>query len=115
MVQLPNLNDLSLAGNIVTKDKSAVIGIGTALRGKFGGLLRLHGGVTFRDTVGMLLGTPTGLHFTEVEICAKYECLSTPRLAEACSNTLVKLTYTADLQYCKFRPFSRFWHAKYRR
>ena len=105
MVQLPNLNDLSLAGHIVPGDRSVLLGIGMALRGRFGGKLRLHKGGSHWDTVKMLLEIPTGLHFTEVEIRAKYGCLSTMRLAEACSKTLVKLTYTADF-HCKFHPFS---------
>ena len=113
MVQLPNLNDLSFVGHVATMDKSTILGIGTALRGRFGGKLRLHRGISYEDTVEMLLEIPTGLRFTELEICGMYESLFAMKLAKACGKTLVKLTYTADL-HCKFHPFSRFWHAKYR-
>ena len=104
MAQLPNLNDLSLAGNIVPGDRRALLGIGKVLRGRFGGKLRLHRGRSYEDTVNMMLEIPTGLHFTEVEIRAKYGCPSAMRLAEACSKTLTRLTYTADFN-CKFHPF----------
>ena len=99
LVQLPNLSDLLLVGHIIPVDKRMLLGIGTALRGRFGGKLQLYRGSACRDTVDMLLEIPTGLHFTEAEIGGRYECLiSTVRLAEACSETLMKLTCTVDLR-----------------
>ena len=92
MAQLPNLNNLSLSGDVQMVDRKELQGIGTVLRGRFGGYLTLGGrGV---DIVTMLLGIPTGLRFTRLNICPWHECLlSSVRLAEACSQTLVKLYY----------------------
>ena len=98
MVQLPNLDDLSLSGSLVTVDRNTLPGTGTALRGRFGGRLRLDNGHAIADVINMLLEVPTGLHFTEVEILGKYECLSlTVRLAEACGKSLVYLTYVVNI------------------
>jgi len=99
MAQLPNLNDLSLSGTHIRVDGSALLGVGTTLRGKFGGQLLLNGGwVDMKDATNMLLEIPTGLHFTGVQIYATRErLLSTVRLAEACSKTLVKLLYSVAL------------------
>ena len=105
MVQLPNLNDLSLSGTSVWVDNNTPPGMGKTLRGRFSGKLRLEGHAG-TDLMNMLLEVPTGLRFTEVEIRSTHECLlSTVRLAEACSRTLVKLSYAVSI-YGKFHPFS---------
>ena len=97
LVQLPNLNDLSLSGSLSTMDKDALRGIGTALRGNFGGQLRLVKKHAVTDVVNMLLDAPTGLNFTEVDVLATHECLlPTKKLSEACGESLVKLTYSVD-------------------
>ena len=95
MAQLPNLNNLVLSGAVAPADKSALVGIGAALKGRFGGELRLLGEHASGGAVDMLLEIPTGLHFTEVRVRNTRECLlPTVRLAEACSETLVKLSYS---------------------
>jgi len=109
MAQLRNLDDLSLSGSVVTVDRegSTVVGIGTDLRGKFGGQLQLLNGYADEDAINVLLEIPTGLRFAEVEIRGTRGCLlSAVRLAEACCMTLVKLSYTASFQ-CTSHPF--FW------
>ena len=115
MVQLPNLNDLSLSGSLVAGDRNALSGIGTVLRGKFGGQLRLLSGYADKDVMNMLLEVPTGLHFTEMRIRGTHvSFLSTVRLAEACCKTLVKLSYAVSI-HGKSYPFSwpsRFWRAQ---
>ena len=104
MAQLPNLDDLSISGALVEVGGSTPREMGTALRGRFGGQLQLLFGRDDTDVMDMLLGIPTGLHFTEVHIHANYECLlSTVRFAEACSRTLVKLTYEVST-YGKYLP-----------
>ena len=105
MVQLPNLNDLSLSGFPVMVAGCALQGIGAVLRGRFGGQLRLFRGHVSVGIADVLLGIPTGLHFTEIQIYSTHECLlSVVRLVEACSKTLVKLSYTISL-HCKSHPF----------
>lgn len=97
MEQLPNLNDLSLLGSLVRTEKDRLRGIGANLRGKFGGQLRLVKGHVNPNIVNMLLEVPTGLHFTEVYIHSQNEFLHpTLILAEACGESLVKLTYMVD-------------------
>ena len=52
---------------------------------------------------GRVIGA-TGLCFTEVRICSRYECLfSNVRLTETYARTLVRLLYTIPF-HCKFRP-----------
>jgi len=98
MVQLPNTDDFSLLGSLVTVDRNTSPGIGTALRGRFGGQLRLQKGYAETDVINMLLEVPTGLRFTEVQIHSRSVSLSpTVRLAEACGNTLVKLSYAVTI------------------
>ena len=105
MDRLPNLNDLSLSGSLVRMDKNKLIGIGTGLRGKFGGRLRLLRGHVDTGIVNMLLEVPAGLHFTEVYIHSASERLRpTLRLTEACAESLAKLTYTVD-DYSEAIPF----------
>ena len=92
MAQLPNLNNLSLSGDIRMPDRKELQGIGTALRGRFGGCLTLG---MLGEVVTMLLEIPTGLHFTRLNICPWYDCLPPAvRLTEACSKTLVELYYS---------------------
>ena len=106
MVQLPNLDDLSLSGDSVPVDRAGLVGIGTVLKGRFGGQLRLMEGYARADAVNMLLEVPTGLRFTEVEVRGRNEnILSTMALAEACGKTLVKLSYHAFFD-CRSHPFS---------
>lgn len=90
MAQLPNLNDLKLAGFIHPIGS----GMGSSLKANFGGRLQLHNlGRNYPGVVNMLLEVPTGLHFTEIEIHGEDECLaSTVMLAEACAGTLVRLS-----------------------
>jgi hypothetical protein len=98
MAQLPNLNDLCLSGPFRGHQLQ---GIGTVLKGKFGGRLQLHklGRRSYEGVVNMLLEAPAGPHFTEVDILSVGECLSyTVRLAEACGKSLVKLSYVVDEQ-----------------
>ena len=100
MTHLPNLDDLSLSGSPVPVDRRTLAGIGTTLNGRFGGQLRLLKGLVDKDIMNMLLEVPTGLHFTEMEVCGTNECLlPTVRLAEACAKTLVKFSYTVSC-YC---------------
>ncbi|KAF9781851.1 hypothetical protein BJ322DRAFT_1078792 [Thelephora terrestris] len=99
MAQLPNLNDFALSGSIHGMDGDGLLGIGTVLKGEFGGQLRLLRLKRHADpeVMNMLLEVPTGLHFTEVYILTVYDCLpSTVRLAEACGKNLVKFTYSID-------------------
>ena len=104
MLQLPNLNDFSLSGPLRTVKSNGSQGVGRDLRGKFGGrlqLYRLQG--CYTDVLNMLLEVPTGLWFTELDICSPHECfLSTVSLAEACGESLVRLSYTAIEG--KYRP-----------
>ena len=112
MAQLPNLDDLSMSGSLFA-DRRTLLGIGTVLKGRFGGHLQLLRGCACGDILGMLLEIPTGLHFTEVEIGGWEECLfSTVRLAEACAETLVRLSYTIDF-HRKSNHFSCSWRAEY--
>jgi len=98
LVQLPNLDDLSLSGSLIAVDRNTLPGIGTALRGRFGGQLRLLEEYADADVINMLLEVPTGLRFSEVYIHTMYACLSpTVRLAEACGKTLVKLSYAITI------------------
>ena len=93
MAQLPNLNDLSLSGSLRGQQPQ---GIGTVLKGKFGGRLQLHKleSRSYAGVVDMLLEVPTGLHFTELDVLSVQECLlTTVRLAEACGKSLAKLSY----------------------
>ena len=106
MSRLPNLDNLSLSASLVEVDRMTSLGIGTILKGRFSGKLRLRRGYAHGSTVDMLLEVPTGLHFAEVNIRTTHECLlSTVRLAEACAKTLVRLSYVVSIQ-CKSHLFS---------
>ena len=113
MVQLPNLNNLKLSGALRAGDTNELEGIGRVLRGKFGGRLlfyKLRPASAAEDVVNMLLEVPTGLYFTEIYIDSLDEVLlSTVRLAEACGETLAKLTYSVDDQgeFCLSLPYVR--------
>jgi hypothetical protein len=114
LIQLPNLDDLSLSGFLDTAEGDALPGMGTVLRGRFGGQLRLLDGQADEDVVNMLLEVPTGLHFTELHIRGTHESfLPTVRLAEACCKTLVKLSYTVSIHGKSplFSWLGRFWRA----
>ena len=107
MAQPKNLNNLSLSGSILIADRWTSPGLGTVLRGRFGERLGLTEGYASKEVMDMLLDIPTGLHFTEVDIRSTRECfLSTVKLAEACSKTLVKLSYRASFRR-KSLPLSR--------
>lgn len=107
MAQLPNLDDLSLSGNLVAVNRKMLLGMGAALKGRFRGKLQLLNGYASESVVDTLLEVPTGLRFTEVQVSSTHECLlPTVRLAEACSETLEKLLYTTSL-HRKSHPFSR--------
>ena len=106
MAQLPNLEDLSLSGHHIPVDKRALPGIGTALRGRFGGRLTLRHQYVREDVINMLLEIPSGLRCTEVRIDGAIKFLPLAvRVAEVCLETLVKLSYRA-IVYCKSHPFS---------
>ena len=98
MAQLPNLDNLELSGYINVVDRRKPPGIGTALRARFGGRLKLRGVCVSEEVINMLLEIPSGLHFTELVICCTYNRLpsSAVRLTEACAKTLVKLSHTVD-------------------
>jgi len=103
MAQLPNLDDLVVSGFPAEVDRRKFPGIGTVLKGRFGGQLMLRN--AGEDIVDMLLEIPSGLRFTELEIHFMHDYLpSAVRLAAACGETLVKLSYTAR-SYRKFHPF----------
>ena len=106
MAQLPNLDDLSLSGYFVPVDKRELVGIGTVLRGRFGGrLIRTLNGDD-KDVIDMLLEIPSGLHFTEVRLDGSSKGLpSAIRLAEACGKTAVKLSHWIE-SYGNSRHFS---------
>ena len=101
MTGLPNLDDLSLSGRCLS-DGFSPSEAGTELRWRFGGGLRLIGGFADENFMDALLEIPTCLRFTEVEIrCTRNSLLSTVKLAEGCSKTLMKLSYTISL-YSKY-------------
>ena len=97
IAQLPNLDDLSLALSMIVTpvDSRELPGIGTALKGRFGGQLILWGGSVNKDLINMLLEIPSGLHFTEVQIHsrARNPLPSIVSLTGACRKSLVKLSY----------------------
>jgi len=105
MAQLPNLDDLAFLDSLAEVDRRKLPGIGTVLKGRFGGRLMLRD--ADEDVVNMLLEIPSGLHFVELEIYCTHNRLpsSAIRLAEACRKTLVKLSHTAGY-HCKSYPFS---------
>lgn len=110
MGRLPNLNDLSLSGvsgSFLSGNQDKLwYQIGADLKGRFGGRLQLTNGYATDDIMDVLLGIPTGIHFTEMQIGGRHEFLSqTASLAEACATTLVKLSCTA-LYYRESYPFS---------
>lgn len=110
--QLPNLDDLSLSGYL--EAGSVRRGVGSALRGRFGGRLRLLDGSANVDVMEMLLEIPSGLHFTHVEIrCRRTRLLSTVRLVEACSETLVRFSYTVNF-HGQSTSFSFSWSSRFR-
>ena len=107
MARLPNLNDLILSGTVVAQPESRkpLPGLGTGLRGRFGGELRIRNGHIDKEFVDMLLEVPTGLHFTKIYIYADCPCLlQTVRLAEACCETLVNFSYSGFV-LSKSHPF----------
>ena len=112
MVQLPNLNEMSLSGPLAAVDEGELVGIGTTLRGRYSGKLELYQ-LDARGVVDMLLEVPTGVHFSHLQIRGTHECfLPTVKLAEACGESLVKLSYIAD-SYGKSHRFSRYWRSTY--
>ena len=87
-------DDWLLTGPLVLADRRTLFEIESILRGRLGGQLRLFGEDVSGGVVDMLLGFPTGLHFMDLQVRSLRECLlSTVMLAEACSKTLVKLSY----------------------
>jgi len=105
-VQLPNLDSLTLLGTLAAMDRRELTGIGTALRGRFGGKLILYSEDDCKDIINMLLEILSGLHFTDAWIYYKREhLLSTVRLVEAFSQTLVRLSHKLASQG-KSRHFS---------
>ena len=99
LVALPSLNNVSLSGSLLVTSRDTLRGMGTVLRGDFGGRLRLIKETT--EVAHILLAVPTGLHFTKVEVLGMHECLiTTVMLAEECGRSLTKLTYTVG-NFCK--------------
>ena len=99
--------DLSLSGTLPAMDVTELLGIGTGVRGRFGGRSILSGEYADEDLVNMLLEIPSGLRFTEVRIrCAPDDLLSAVRTAEACSKTLVKLSHMVNVDR-ESHPFSQ--------
>jgi len=98
MAQLPNLDDLVLS-HFAGEGGRQLEGIGTVLKGRFGGRLVLSGACACEDIINMLLEIPSGLRFSELEIRFTREHLysSAVRLAEACSKTLTKLSHMVSL------------------
>jgi len=95
MAQLPNLDDLLLSGSLATVDRRELLGIGTVLRGRFGGKLNLSGECAGEDVINMLLEISSGLHFTEMKVWCMHTGLPlASRLVEACGKTLVKVSHT---------------------
>jgi len=106
IAQLPNLDDLSLSESLISMDEDVFPGIGTTLGGRFGGKLALLPVHDTKDFMNMLLEIPTGLRFTEVEIRCTRGCFPLAvRLTEACSETLVNLSYMVT-RYGESHPFS---------
>jgi len=107
MAQLPSLDDLILSASESPPrvDNRELPGIGTVLERSFGGRLVLFDRSVDEDVVNMLLETPSRLRFTEVQIhCFTPDRLpSAVRLAEACGETLEKLSYKVTAQ-CKPLP-----------
>ena len=105
IAQLPNLDDLELSG-FAEEVGRKFPGIGTVLKGRFGGRLLLGDACVGEGVVNMLLEIPSGLHFAKLDIyCARNRLPSSVvRLAEACGKTLVKLSHTVSL-LCKSYPF----------
>jgi len=104
MAQLPNLDSLWLSGDFVGVDRRAPQGIGTILKGRFGGKLRLSDRYAGGSVTNMLLEVPTGIHFTECQIeCPRELLLSNVQLLKACGSTLVRLSYKVNFErksYC---------------
>jgi len=105
MEQLPNLDNLELSASISDVGGGGFPGIGTVLKGRFGGRLMLRD--AGEGIVNMLLEIPSGLHFTELDIYCTVNPLpsSAVGLAEACCKTIVKLSHTVGY-HCKSYPFS---------
>jgi len=105
IAQLPNLDDLFLSGSHVGADREELLGIGTVLKGRFGGKLTISDKYAGEDIINMLIEVPSGLRFTEVQVsCTRRSLPLAFRLAEACGKTLVKLSYTVTLVHCKSHP-----------
>ena len=107
IAHLPNLNDLILSGCFIVRPtfKQLLPGLGTGLRGRFGGELQIRDGYTNEYIVNMLLEVPAGLHFTKLHIHADRACLlQTVRLAEACCKTLVNLLFSCAIHLGKSSP-----------
>jgi len=95
IARLPNLDDLVLSG-FAEPPGRRFPGIGTVLKGRFGGRLSIRAAYAGEDIINMLLEIPSGLQYAELEIFCTGRChhSSAVRLAEACGKTLVKLLYT---------------------
>ena len=97
MVQLPNLDNLSVSGSPAPVDGRGLTGIGSSLRGRFGGRLVLADGYVDPDVTNMLLEVPSGLRFTEVQVyCTRERLLPAVRVVEACGKTLTKLSHMVN-------------------
>lgn len=104
MAGLPNLDNLSLSGSLVPVDRKELLGIGTTLNGRFGGRLKLHGGLADDNVINMLLEIPGGLRFTELQVQCHHKCPLAASLAEVCSRNLVTLVYTVSVPGTSHSP-----------
>ena len=96
-----NADDFLLYGGLARVGRRTLLEVETILGGEFGGELRLFGKHVVGGVVDVVLEIPSGLHFTHLEVRSRHECLlSTVRLAEACSKTLVRLSYRVSF-HCK--------------
>ena len=95
MAQLPNLDDLALSV-FAEAEGGKLRGIGTVLKGRFGGRLVLSSKCVGEEVINVLFEIPSGLRFAELELHCSTNPLpsSVARLAEACGKTLVKLSHT---------------------
>ena len=103
MARLPNLDDLSLRGRVISADSSALPGIWMVPRRRFGGKLELRD--VYLDHISILLELLTGSQFSKVEVdCTREHIPSVIRLVEACSKTIVKLSLNVRFGG-KYHPF----------
>ena len=65
---LLNLDALLLSGTLNPVDRRVLVGVRSAIKGRFHRWLELLRELTHGDVIKMLLEVPTGIHFTRVEV-----------------------------------------------